>query len=174
MFISKIIGSVLVLVSSAAIGWYASERVRQRTVQLRELERALMMLMGDIRYAKTALPEAVDKLARHHEGSFTEFFRNVASEMQEYSGISLTEIWKQQAADQLKDTALNARDRELVSGLGEMLGVLDAQMQQNTLELAISQLKTEIGVASAKEKEKVYLFRALGVLAGIFITVLLI
>lgn len=164
----------MVLIASAAIGWYASERVRQRTVQLRELERALMLLAGDIRYAKTALPEAVEKLARHHDGSFTEFFRTVAAQMQEYSGISLTEIWKQQTDESFKSSALNAADKQLIAGLGEMLGVLDAQMQQNTLELVISQLKAEIAAASVKEREKVYLFRALGVLAGIFITVMLL
>ena len=174
MLAGKAAGALLVFGSSCAIGWYMAERIRMRTEELRELERALLLLKGDIRYAKTALPEAIDKLARYHEGSFTEFFRSVSEAMLEYSGISLTEIWRGQAEELLKTTALNGRDREFVAGLGDILGVPDAMLQQNTLDLAVMRIREEINAASGKEKEKMYLCRALGVLGGLFLTILLL
>ncbi len=174
MWAGKVLGALMVFVSCLAIGWYTAERIRMRTQELRELERALLLLKGDIRYAKTALPEAIGKLARYHEGSFTEFFRSVSEAMLEYSGISLTEIWRGQARELLKKTSLNAGDRELVAGLGDVLGVTDAMLQQNTLDLAIVRIREEIEAASEKEKEKVYLCRALGVLGGLFLTILLL
>ena len=160
--------------ASSAIGWYEAERIRQRTSELRELEQALMMLKGDIRFAKTTLPEAIARLARYHEGSFAEFFRVVSAELLEYSGVSLNEIWRQRTEEILKGTALNAKDREFVASLGDMLGVADVQLQQNTLELAAERLSGEIAAASEKEKDRMYLCRALGVLGGVFLTVLLL
>ena len=56
---------------------------------------------------------------------------------------------------------------------GENLGYLDKDMQINTLDLYITQLETEITELAENLKEKTYLYNTLGVMAGVFISIVL-
>ena len=58
--------------------------------------------------------------------------------------------------------------------LGENLGYLDKEMQLNTIDLYITQIQGELDDAVDSVKEKVRLYNMLGVMAGIFITIVLI
>ena len=57
---------------------------------------------------------------------------------------------------------------------GENLGYLDKHMQMNTFELYLSQLDDEITELSRTVKGKAYLYNSLGIMAGIFITIIMI
>ena len=55
----KIVGAILVIFSSSAMGLYLSNELKTRIVDLKELKKILLLLRGDIQYANTLLPEAV-------------------------------------------------------------------------------------------------------------------
>lgn len=55
----KIIGAVLVIFACAALGYKKSAAISDRLFLLREIEKLLLLLMGEITYRREALPEAV-------------------------------------------------------------------------------------------------------------------
>ena len=57
---------------------------------------------------------------------------------------------------------------------GENLGYLDKEMQLATIDLYLATIETEIEEAVRTVKEKTYLYNSLGVMAGIFLTIILI
>jgi stage III sporulation protein AB len=74
----------------------------------------------------------------------------------------------------LANTSLSKKDKLHLIGFGENLGYLDKEMQMNTFDLYISQLEEEITDLSKSVKEKAYLYNSLGIMAGIFITIIMI
>ena len=174
MIIMKIIGCVLVILSSAGMGFYFSSEMRSRIEDLKELRKLISLLRGDIRYANTPLPEAISSIQRRHDGNFQRFFRYVSSRLDELSGQTFTEIWKKATEQELVNTALTRKDKLHLAQFGENLGYLDKDMQMNTIDLYLAQLEEVIVDSSKTVKEKTYLFNTLGIMGGIFITIIMI
>lgn len=170
----KIIGCALIILSSAGMGFFFSNEMRCRIDELSELRKLVMLLRGDIRYGNTPLPEAVTALARRHKGSFAAFFTQVSARLNELSGLTFQEIWKEAVEKELVDTSLSKRDKMHLLQFGENLGYLDKDMQMNTLDLFLSQLEEETKELSKSVKEKSYLYNSLGIMAGIFISIIML
>jgi stage III sporulation protein AB len=174
MNIMKIIGCIMVIASSAGMGFYFSSEMKERIDDLKELRKLIGLLRGDIRYAATPLPEAISALNRRHNGRFHQFLEYVSTKLNELSGQTFTLIWRTGVEKMLGNTSVNKKDKLQLAQLGENLGYLDKDMQVNTLDLYITQLEEEITDLSKTVKEKAYLYNTLGIMAGIFITIIMI
>lgn len=174
MIIMKIIGAVLVITSSSAFGFYMSSSLKDRIEDMKELKKNILILRGDIRYGSTPLPEAIGAIAGRHEGNFAKFFTHIYEELIKLDGVRFFDIWKIAVEQKLKDTSLNKNDKEHLMKLGENLGYLDKDMQINIIDLYIEQLEAEILEASKVLKEKAHLYNTLGVMAGIFVTIIML
>ncbi len=156
------------------MGWYFSSELKTRIKDLKELKKLIYLLRGDIRYANTPLPEAVQALSIRHEGKYRQFLSVIADRLHELGGLSFYQIWKEAVDKELNKTSLSTKDRNGLISLGETLGYLDKDMQMNTLDLYISQLEDEIIDLSKNVKEKSYLYSSLGIMGGIFITIIML
>jgi stage III sporulation protein AB len=174
MNIMKIIGCILVITSSTGIGFYFSSEIRSRIEDLKELKKLIGLLRGDIRYASTPLPEAINSIHRRHGGRFHSFFEYISTKLNELSGHTFSEVWKTAVEKELADTSLNKKDKYHLIQFGDNLGYLDKEMQINTIDLYISQLEEEIKDLSKTVKEKAYLYKTLGIMAGAFIIIIMI
>lgn len=174
MNIMKIIGCILVIASSTGMGFFFSNEMKCRIDDLRELRKLIGLLRGDIRYANTPLPEAISSITRRHSGNYDTFFGFISSKLRELSGHTFSEIWKEGVEKQLADTSLSKKDKLHMIQFGENLGYLDKDMQMNTIDQYISQLEDEIKELSKTVKEKAYLCNTLGIMAGIFIIIIMI
>lgn len=174
MIFIKIMGCVFIITSSAGMGWYFSSELRNRISDLKELKKLVFLLRGDIRYANTPLPEAVQALSIRHDGKYKLFLTEIAERLNELGGISFCIIWKNAVTKKLENTSLSKKDLNGLGQLGETLGYLDKDMQINTLDLYISQIEEEIADISHGIKEKTYLYNSLGIMGGIFITLIML
>ncbi|MDF2539851.1 MAG: hypothetical protein K0S76_2872 [Herbinix sp.] len=174
MIIFKIIGCIMVIASSAGMGFYFSSEMKCRIDDLKELKKLIVLLRGDIRYANTPLPEAISSITRRHNGNFEAFFKKVSSQLHELSGLTFPDIWKKSVDLNLMNTSLTKKDKLYLIQFGDHLGYLDKDMQINTIDLYITQLEDEIKEASKSAKEKAYLYNSVGIMAGIFITIIML
>ena len=170
----KIIGAILVIASSTGIGLYFSNLTKGRVTDLKALKRNIFILRGDIRYGNTPLPEAIEALAIRNNDNFKEFFHGVVLELKKLDGLTFAKIWDKGIKNYLKESYINATDREQLNKLGETLGYLDKDMQIKTIDLYIEQLENELEEATRTVKEKTRLYNLLGVLFGIFVTIVMI
>lgn len=170
----KILGCILIISSSAGMGFFFSGELKNRIADLRELKKLIFLLRGDIRYANTPLPEAVQAMSVRHEGKYKQFLSVIAQKLNELGGVSFCSIWKSAVEKELQKTSLSKKDLSSLGQLGENLGYLDKDMQINTLDLYISQIEEEITDLSRNVKEKSYLYNSLGILGGIFITLVML
>ena len=148
----KTAGAFLSLLASTGIGVSFSMDLKKRCEELRILKRLAAMLRGEIRYAKTPLPEAFVRIAQRLSEPFQGFLEEVAEEQ----------------------TRLTGADRERLKTLGEVLGYLDREMQLAAIDLYLEQLDCGIAEALEDRGSKERLYRSLGVAGGIFLVILLI
>lgn len=163
----------MVVLSSAGIGLYFSKEIKSRIDDLKELKKLIGLLRGDIRYQRTPLPEAISVVAKRNSGCYTVFFEKVSERLTQFTGSTFSEIWKEAVAKNLTDTSLSKKDKLHLIRFGENLGYLDKDMQMNNLDQYLNQLEDEITELSKTVKEKTYLYSSLGIMGGIFITIIL-
>lgn len=174
MLIVKLVGCVLVILSSAGIGFYFSCQLKARIEELLELKKILMLLRGNIRYASTPLAEALESISLRHHGELKDFLQYVSSQMEQMQGKTISDIWKDGVEKKIKGLSLTKTDKEALIGFGNNLGYLDKEMQLSTIDLYVATIETEIEEATRTVKEKTYLYNSLGLMAGIFLTILLV
>ncbi|CUH93281.1 stage III sporulation protein AB [Herbinix luporum] len=174
MLFTKIMGCILIIFSSSLMGFYFSSQLKCRINDMKEFKKLIVLLRGDIRYGNTPLPEAISSIARRHEGNFKDFLTKVSDRLSERLGNTFSEIWTEAVEGELHDTSLSKRDKYQLIQFGENLGYLDKEMQMNTLDLFLAQMEEEIYELSKTVKEKTYLYNSLGIMAGIFISIIMI
>ncbi|BCK00533.1 stage III sporulation protein AB [Anaerocolumna chitinilytica] len=170
----KMLGCILILISSAGMGMYFSGELKGRIQDLKELRRILNLLRGDIRYANTPLPEAVQALTVRHDGKYRKFLQMVADKLNELGGVSFAAIWSESIGKGLENTSLSKKDLLNLVQFGENMGYLDKEMQLNTIDLYLTQIEEEIKELSKNVKEKTYMYNTLGILGGIFLTIVML
>lgn len=173
MILLKLIGITLIIGSSAGIGFYFSNYLKNRLTDLGELKKSILILRGEIRYGNTPLPEAIEAIGRKNN-RLSGFFTYIGQELMKLDGIPFYTIWIEGIGIGLKASHLNKHDKETLSKLGETLGYLDKEMQINLINLYIEELETEIKESFKIMKEKSYLYNTLGIMAGIFIAIVIL
>ena len=169
----KWLGSIMVLLASTGIGLLAGEKKKERRNQLKELLLHMKVLYGEIEYGRTALPEVLEIVASRNQGDMTCFFEKVSGELNKMQGDSFYTVWCRCMESELAATSLQKKDRSLLKGLGENLGFLDQKMQLTTITHYIMGLEAAIEDAEKEVNEKVKLYNMLGILGGIFITIVM-
>lgn len=170
----KWIGAVMVMIASSGIGFLYASEVNKRKSELEEFCRLLQLLLGDIRYMRATLQEAVGKAIRRHHGSFSLFLSELSDSLVKSPGISFAEIWKEAVMKGLSTSSLNAVDKQKVIQFGEMISFAERETIMACFEQYISEVNAEIVEVHNTAASKVKLYRSLGVLTGIFIVVLLV
>lgn len=170
----KIIGSVLVMVSSCGIGFLYADEIRKRKEELEELYYLMKLILGDIRYMRATFPEAIARAMNRHKGNYSRFLNCIFDKMSDASGIAFQEIWKNAVEAGLAYSAITVEDKQKLIRLGETINVTDREIVMSSFELYISELKEVIGRLQSDAQIKKKFYRSLGILTGIFIVVMFI
>lgn len=170
----KIIGSVLVLVSTYAIGSLFALRIKEHENWLKDMKLALFLLLGELEYRQTPMPEALRLIAKRHGGVLSSFFEDTAEELEKKEGLTMKELWQQQAGIFLKDSPLNKEQRMEFSELGIYFMETDRDTRRNALDFYLSRLEEDIIGMRENGADKAYLCRTLGMLGGAFLLILVL
>ena len=170
----KLLGIVLVISASSGIGFLYAGEIKKRKRELEELCNLLKLLLGDIRYMRATLPESVNKAMNRHKGCFSEFLNKLAKCLSESPGVALSDIWKCAVIEGLRFSSLNLEDKQMLIRFGEMIVSSERDTVISLLEQYIEELKNHIQLIHNTASVKVKLYRSLGILAGVFIVILLI
>lgn len=154
------------------VGFQAGNVLTNRRKGISSLVFALDILRGEIAYSMTPLRRAFQKIARVTPGQVGMFFASCAQEM-EGNCRRMEDIWKQELKTLEKQLPLGGEEMDSLLHLGAVLGRNDQENQQKALDAARAQLQQLLDEARQKEREEIRLYRSLGVMAGIFLVILL-
>lgn len=170
----KLIGSLFLISSAAAVGFVKAEELQVRVRLLLEIKRMIGFLQGELRFHKASLEEAFEAVAERMGSPFQEFLKELAEKLGKKEIKGFGEIWKEQVDSLLKEDGFQKEDRYLFQMVGNGLGYLDLNMQIENLNLAMLQTEEALKIAKEVQKVRGKLYQTLGVTAGMFLTLLII
>lgn len=171
---TKIIGCILVILSGYLGGFYFSNCCKIRLEQLYELKRIVQILEGEIRYKKTALPEAFLSISKRTKTPFSNFFCSVGKELLANRKITMAEIWEEKLDKLFLESKLTKNDKGSLIQLGNSLGYLDGKSQFDSLKLYTEQLEEEIKRSQEELYKKGKVYQCLGISSGILLVLIFI
>lgn len=170
----KLVGTVLVITSCSAMGAGMAARLSERLALLKRIRVLVIHLKGEILYANVPLAEGFDRTGKRAGKAEGELFRRVSERLMKGSGESFFDIWKDEAHGFLETSPLTEREGEQLISFGEHLGYLDREMQERTILLYLEELEEEIEGISREIAQKRRLYTSAGIMAGLFLAVILV
>lgn len=169
----KIAGSILVTVSCGALGFWKAGQWKDHLKMMEQLRKMIILLKGEIIYAHCPLGEAFAHVAKKTEGILADLFQAVAGRIELQQGEEFFSIWRQEIESFKKDLLLTERELQEMTQFGEHLGYLDLEMQEHTIALYLEQLELCISFYREHESEQNRLYTSLGVMGGLFLSIMM-
>ncbi len=170
----RLIGVFVLLFSSMGAGLWMGRKEQLRMQQLGALIRSMEFLKGEISFARTTLPEAMEQLSKHVMWPFQTLFAKLAMELKTHPGTGFGEILQKSLECEKGNWALRSEDVEHFYQACCNLGYLDKEMQIHILERYIRELEKTVEQLAGEIPQKMKLYRNLGVLGGVFLVIVLL
>lgn len=169
----RIAGCVLVTASCGALGILKARQWRSHRQMLERLRRMVYLLRGEILYAMSPLQEALERVGGKSDDPAAVWFCRVAERLKCQEGETFSRIWREELDRQAKAMLLSPGEVTELAEFGEHLGYLDVGMQERTIALYLEQLDLSIGFLREHEQERTRMCACLGIMGGLFLSVLL-
>lgn len=147
-------------------GFVIARSYSERPAVLRSLQGALMMLLTEISYGSTPLPEALARVARHCPSPVDGFFLTVRDNLSDDDPMVAADAWRHAVWQQRRRWCLTPADEAILMDLAGYIGQTFAVDQEKHLRLALTQLSRQQEEAAAEAGVQSRLWRYLGVCAG--------
>lgn len=166
-------GSLIVICSCTFLGYILSTDCRKRPQQLRELQGMLQMFENQISYLSDILTEAFERIGRVCKSETGIIFLKTVEILKENRNLSASQAWELAVWQNIKRTALDREDEEILITFGKMLGSTDLDGQIKNIRLTLQQLKNQEIKAEEKRSKNEKMYRSLGILGGIAVVIVL-
>ena len=170
----KLLSVFIICVSSAMIGFGRAEGLKAHYNEQIYLKKMVMLIRGEIRYNCSILSEVFASVSRKIKKPYSDIFLELSNELDKGSGEMFADIWKRSVIKKLEDTKLSESDIEGFKELGECMGYLDIEMQLNHIDFYIDKLSEEIKDTGDRLEGNVKLCKALGIMGGLLLSILII
>jgi len=169
----RVAGVLAVMVGCAGLGFYYSSRDDFRIKELLEFKKALLILSSEIEYMRAPLGVACANIAKRTELTTALIFEKFSAMLDKSEGETAYQLWAA-AMDGIKGkTFMATEDIQVLDGFGKTLGYLDKLMQQNAINYAITYIDEKAAALQVSGDKNKRMYRSLGVICGLLITVLL-
>lgn len=172
--VCKGLGICLILAAAGGAGWSYCRQIRLRLEHIRQLQQLLLLLQGEIQYHCSTLPEAFERCGRQGNGICGQWLAETGRRLNAMEGVGFQELWEQQIGELQKTTALSNANIEDLKRLGNRLSYPDKDTQLGAMELYSQRLKEQEEQLTRELPVKMKLGTTLGILAGMFLVILLI
>lgn len=169
----KVLGAIMVMISSSIIGFIIANSYKKRPELLRELQTALSMLETEIGYSQNFLPDALENIARNSTRDVSRLFLNVRKHLMDSKGYMASEAWELALKKFYNDSYLIKNDYYILNAFGKYLGSTDREDQIKSINQTIDNLKQQEKIAYEEKQKNETLWRYLGILSGIMVILLL-
>ncbi len=168
----KIIGAAALIGATSLIGFSLAADCSKRPRTLRELQALFQMFENEISYLSNLLYEAFLRIYQNSNLTAAIIFK-AAAENLKAGGVSADKAWENAVNENYLKLSLSREDKEVLVTFGKMLGSSDLEGQLNNIKLVSSQLKLQETKSEEMKRKNEKMYRSLGVLSGLAITVIL-
>ena len=170
----KMAGASLIIAATSLWGMLAADRVRNQSAQMQYLKKIIYRLRSETLYARAFLSEAFRNIAETSEEPYSGWPLFMSQELEQRQGVRFSQVWETGTLQKLKTADLPEPVCQRLLGLGGQLGNADVEMQVRILDLFLEELEHTMEEMREEQKSKIKLYHCMGVMSGIFLTILLI
>ena len=168
----RLLGAALLTVGCGGLGLSAVNRLDSRVRDLRELAAGLEILLRELGWRLSPLPNALEAAAGGTKDRAARFFASCAQESKQLFGVPFRTLWSKELEQ--CPLRLSREDRALLEQLGPVLGRYDGDSQRQAVENVLTGLSRQLSQAEDDRRRLGRVYGVLGVTAGLFLTLMLI
>ncbi|MBA5850621.1 stage III sporulation protein SpoAB [Clostridium sp. cel8] len=170
----KLLGCIMVIFSTTAIGFILGEKLKNRTRELRELQRCIYEIKTRILYSHTTLPQAIATASTKVKRPVSTLFMEVSKMLNKNSVNNVYQAFESVFADNRDIFNLKDEDISIILDFSKSLGESDLEGQKSIFSLTIENLKKQIDMSEVILKKNIKMYRYLGFSLGAVVVILLI
>ena len=170
----KIIGCICIIIACAGYGFSKGKEYKIHVDELGELRRIAMMFATETSYSKLPIAELAVRISKKVIEPYKSWLISLSDTLQKEKKYTLMHIWQKEAERLLTKLSLSEEEAEELKCLGAQIGNYNIQMQETSFRWYASSLEERRERLLKEVSEKQRLCNSLGVLAGIFLVILLI
>ena len=167
----KILGGVLIGLSSYLIGAWWAGTLKNRVEDIREFQSMLKQLENEISFYSNILSEAFSKIADNASYRISGILKDMSENLKTKSG---NVAWREAIGANYKNTYLDSEDIKILLSLSNLLGVSDTAGQICNIKNVIAKLENQEKKAESLRLKNGPLFKNLSILLGVTIIILLL
>ena len=165
----------MVLSACVCTGCVMAQGVKKRIEELIYLKKIMLMFQGEVRYKNAMLSEGFLAVSLRAKEPYNSLFERLSEATENNNSSTMADVFDNEVEDILTgNTYLNGEDIKKLKELGETMGYQDQKMQLANIDLYIERLSSSIDEDKGKMNETMKVYRTLGIMAGIMITIVLI
>lgn len=170
----KLIGIACVV--AGCVGWGISRIAEEqnRIRHLREMIRIIRRIQDEISYGKRTFPEICLILSEYSDPLYQPYFREIYDQMNQSGGADLERVWEEQMHRCQQEAALTKEEKDILSSLPLQLGLQEEKLQAQNIGQSMDFLGRKCRQAEDSYENRVRMLLSVSVLAGIFLTILLL
>ena len=164
----KIIGSLIILSSTGAIGFAKAKEVSLHRKELEELQKIFVLVETELKYTKTPLGEMFSRLQNKTSGKYKEWLGDISKELCSFGKGTFEAIWNVSIENHFKESFLTKNELEELKQIGKNISHTEA------LDLFLTHIDLFIERTREEEKTKKKLYQSMGIMVGIFLVIVLV
>lgn len=169
----KLMGALLVFLTSSWIGWQLASQYRRRPQEIRQVHTALSLLEMEMVYGNRPLEEICRLIGEREKGVIGEIFRRSAHQLAHDDADDTYRCFQNAIQQVWEQGAMQESERKVLLDLSAVLGRSHRENQIQQIQAAREQMKLEEKKARQEQEQYEKMFRTLGMLAGAMIVILL-
>ena len=169
MFFIKVFILFMIFLSSLKAGKIIAKKYLNRVNELKDMKNALNMFMTKIKFTYESVPDSFREIGNNINGNIGKIFRIASENMKEKSA---GEAWEEVV--EKTETSLKDEDKNIIKGLGRMLGKTDLDGQISEIKLVQNFLNTQIEIAERERQKNEKLYKTLGGVVGLAVVIILV
>lgn len=172
MIYLKLLGAILVMISSSLMGVLLSEELQKKIIYYQDFRNLLLYIRSGIEYHRKIIPEILLDASDAMNNLAGQFAKNVGEKLLE-GNERFEDLWKQEILNIYGNSEVK-KVLNLFIEPGKSLGEMDSKLRIRGIDSGILMLEQQIQQEQLQLLEKCRQKRTLGVLFGLFITIIFI
>lgn len=158
--------------------------IRRRVKEMQEFARVLSYLTGELRYHRDILTQVFARVSRKCKAPYTDWLSALSASLRNIQDMPLmqekmmsadfNQIWVKNADELYEKSGLKKEDIEYIYNLGQTIGYLDVQAQEDGLALLQADLCRHIHELETTSKEQMKVTFVIGAVVGVLLIIILI
>ena len=153
------------------IGFIVGDNYKKRSDNLKEFQKAVMLLNNDVLFSNIPLAESLTSVSNKVSGDLANMFKEIAKVLQEGNAISVFHTFN--SIYEKYEHLLNFKkeDYNIAADFFRTLGETGVYGQEKIFKMASDQIKNNYQEAEKEAKVNIKMCRTLGICAGALIVI---